>query len=110
MLTEQVQVIVPSTIDTNNTASAELVADMTRQALTELATVAGGATSYDGIGAYVADDGQLVTEAVKIVYAMTTPGNLPALTEAAHDVARIIKTTMRQEAVSVVINGAMSFI
>lgn len=105
-MTARVAVYVPGTSGPD-TADADLAARMTEQTAAALSELFGGATITDASGAWVSDTCGLVREAVKIVYSFAMPEQLD---EHADEILRIVeqvKREMRQEMVSVEINGAL---
>ena len=105
-LDSRVAIYVPGTVDVDKT-DAGAAERMTARVARDLSDLFGGATITDGRGAWVSDVAGLVMENVRIVYSFSTAD---AITKHIDEIERIIetvKTEMRQEAVSVEIDGAL---
>lgn len=105
-LPDRVAVYVPGT-DGPADADAELAAEMTAATAEALADLFGGATIQDAAGAWVSAAHGLIQEAVKIVYAFAPDGELERRAPEIRRIVETVKNRMRQEAVSVEINGAL---
>lgn len=106
-LDHRVSVYVPGTVDTNqqtdNRQQVERVA-------AELSRMFGGATATTATGYWMSDTAGLVAESTTIVYAACTAEQINDHLPAVVELARQIKREMRQEAVSVEIDGALYLI
>ena len=103
-LPSRVAIYIPSTTDTNHTADNSRLVEYVAATLSRLF---GGATSQSASGFWMSDKCGLVAEAVTIVYANATPEALDTHAATLRNIAERIKTEMRQEAVSVEINGTL---
>lgn len=102
----RVAVYVPGTVDAA-TADAGAAERMTERAAARLSELFGGATIQPAAGAWVSEARGLIREAVNIVYSFAEPETLNRSGPAIRELAEQIKRDMRQEAVSVEINGAL---
>lgn len=103
----KVSVYVPSTINVNeHTDNSEQV----KKTITALCKLFGGATASRATGGWVCETGETILEDVVIVYSFCTSEQLA---EHFHEVIAIcerIKSEMAQEAVTLEVNGQVSFI
>ena len=104
-LSNEIAVFVPSTIGAAE-ASQEMVSRVVDQALIELSAVNGGATATNGVGAWLSSEGGLVKESVVIVSSSCETITLETLRTLAK-LRRLVRKTMRQEAVTVRVNGVL---
>ena len=104
-LSNEVAVYVPSTIG-SAPANQELVSGVVDRALTELSAVNGGATATNGVGAWLSSEGGLVKESVVIVSSSCETITLETLRTLAK-LRRLVRETMRQEAVTARINNTL---
>lgn len=103
-LSSRVAIYVPTTTDTDTpTDNAAQVAKVAET----LSSFFGGATAQNGRGYWLSDTVGLVAEGVTIVYANATPAGLAEHAADIRALAESIKQEMRQEAVSVEIDGAL---
>lgn len=109
MLNHRVALYVPSTLNGNETAPAELVEKFVRQAKIKLAQLFGGFTSYKADGGWYSPTLGLVEEPVTIVQAFTDESNLKHVA-AVEALAAEIAAEMGQEAVSVEVDNELRFI
>ncbi len=70
----------------------------------------GGATASDAIGGWVDKNGKLVTEKVTIIYSYCTTDKLKEYFEAVLLMCKEIKESMKQEAITLEVNGQVKFI
>jgi hypothetical protein len=105
VLPERIAIYVPSTVNVNEPASAEIVQNWVTETRRFLSTEFGGATSIAAIGSWNSN-GVVITEDVTIVYAFASK-----LTDVETDkvfaFAAALRDTFSQEAVSVEINGKL---
>lgn len=108
-LSESVTIYVPTTYGTSDTAAEWRVNFALKVVQRELAQLFGGFTTTEGTGGYVAENGELVTERVYMVRA-----NAAKLTEddigKAVLIAELVRDDMKQECVSLDINGTLYFV
>ena len=107
MLSHCFKIYVPSTTDINISVDNSASVANTLQFLSGLF---GGATSYDARGAWVSDSAGLVLENVTICYAFCSLSQKVRNRRAVLDFAKDLCKTMRQEAISVEIDGRLFFI
>lgn len=106
-LTDRVALYIPTTVNVNRpTDNSATVAKVAR----EFSEMFGGATQADRIGYYLANNGELVKEAVTVIYSNTNRETLEANFSTVLKMAEDIRDEYRQEAVTVEVNGAINFI
>ena len=76
----------------------------------ELCTIFGGATASNAFGGWVAKSGEVVTEKVTIVYAFCSSEQLVENINTVYDICLDLKKSMKQEAVTLEINGQIKFV
>lgn len=108
-LRSRVAVYVPGTSGPADPDSA-LAERITEEAAARLSELFGGATISLAAGAWMSADCGLIREAVQIVYSFCSAEQLDKYAEAVRELAEMVKREMRQEAVSVEIDGALYFI
>ncbi len=104
--THQIAVYVPSTMD------VDMVIDTTTwvtRMMEKLATLFGGATSQDAVGAWLSSAIGLVKEGVTIVYAFADMLADDAI-NAVVELAESMRDALRQEAVAISVDGKLYFI
>ena len=107
MLSHIFKIYVPSTTDVNNAINN---AEKVRNTLVFLSDMFGGATATEARGAWVSNSAGLVLEDVTICYAFTTlTGKLRNRRKIMEYAARL-RDEMRQEAISVEIDGRLYFV
>lgn len=99
------RIVVPTTIF-DQVAPTVIVRKVLTEVKSKLASHFGGYTEYAAIGGYVADDGKLIEEQVYIVEAYCEAENDDLIEE----LARMVKTELRQESVMVTKNGEVTFL
>ena len=106
-LGSKVSVYVPATVDVNkevdNTEYVDKVAS-------ELAEFFGGSTYTPAVGCWMSDTEGLVRERTTVVYAYATEADLNTHIEDVINLCEWIKEEMKQEAVSLEVNGELYFI
>ena len=107
MLNRRVVIYVPSKI--GNVIHADKQKEWKRACMLRFAELFGGATAQVAEGAYKADDGSLIVEDVVLVFAMTDRDSEVRHHAAVLALAQEMATDMRQECVSVEIDGGMIF-
>ena len=101
------KIYVPSTVSVNHSVdNSGAVAGC----LSFLSSRFGGATSTAARGAWVSDSAGLVVEDVTICYAFTNLRGFLTGRRAVLDYAKKLRDDMKQEAVSVEINGRLFFV
>lgn len=109
MLKHKVAIYVPSTVEGSKPAPAELVAKWVKASKVKLANLFGGFTAYNGHGGYFSTVHGLIEENVVIVQAHTDEEGLTKVPEV-RALALEIAKDMQQEAVSVEVDGVLSFV
>lgn len=105
-LPDRVAVYVPSTVDVDG--DGRYLADRkTKETAEALSALFGGCTITEASGCWMSDKAGLVTEAVKIIYANAAPGEIAKHADDILQIARSIKTDMKQEAVSIELNSVL---
>lgn len=103
----KVAIYVPSTINVNETTDNTAYV---KQTIKQLSMWFGGATASKAIGGWVSASGEVVVEDVTIVYSYC---NSEKLAEYARNIIALcesIKADMKQEAVTLEINGQVKFV
>jgi len=107
MLTHKFSIYVPSTIDVNTTTDNT---EKVRETLVFLSGLFGGATSTAASGAWVSPSAGLVVEDVTICYAFCTFFQMLKNRRTVKQFAARIREEMKQDAVSVEIDGKLMFV
>ena len=110
MLNRKVAIYIPSTLAGNEPAPAEVVASIVRRAKAKFAVLFGGFTAVQGQGGWVSEDHGLIEETVTIVQAFTTQETLDKHLPDIRALASWVALEMKQEAVSLEVNGTLEFI
>lgn len=105
-LTHRVALYIPGTTQVKREMDVAEHDRWVRAAMRTLSELFGGATAMPAIGAWLAADGELVTEGVTIVYAFARELD----TAPVFEFARRIKAALEQEAVAVEIDGTLFFV
>lgn len=103
-LSHSFRIYIPGTVNVNkSTDNAAAVSGC----LSFLAGLFGGATSFDASGAWLSESAGLVTEKVTICYSFTNLLGFIRGRRAVLDYAKTVRDEMKQEAVSVEIDGKL---
>ena len=103
----KVSVYVPSTVNVDQRINnKKQVVSIIKQ----MSLLFGGATSYECVGGWVADNGDIVTEQVNIVYSFCDKKSLNNNLANVINICQQIKKDMKQEAVTLEVNGKATFI
>jgi len=102
-----VKIYVPSTTDTDRAADTSAYVESAARLLSSLF---GGCTATTGRGCWVSESGALVQEDVTIVYAFGTRRAVRKARRACVNFCETMRDELRQEAVSLEINGRLRFI
>lgn len=106
-LDSKVAIYVPSTININEeTDNRKQVLNVIRR----LSEMFGGATASDAVGGWVSQSGEVIVEKVKVVYSFCTTGQLKDRIDDILAICEDIKNEMKQEAVTLEINGQVKFV
>lgn len=106
-LDNEVTFYVPSTVEGSKKISNSGFIARSKRIATLLSNLCGGATIINGTGAYTMNDGQLVTEQVKLVSASLTSDQLPIVTKSVINLAKLYKDVWSQESIAVKINNTL---
>lgn len=109
MLTHKIAIYIPSTVNGNQPAPADMIAKWLRASKIKLANLFGGFTSYSGQGGWYSSEHGLIEENVIIVQAFTDDEGLTKLVDV-NLLAKEIAADMSQEMVSVEVDGTLNFI
>lgn len=106
-LDSKVAIYVPSTINVSEeTDNRKQVLNVIRR----LSEMFGGATASDAVGGWVSQSGEVIVEKVKVVYSFCTTGQLKDRIDDILSICEDIKNEMKQEAVTLEINGQVKFV
>lgn len=108
-LTHSVKIYVPGTID-GDKPTIVLQEEKTNAAIKLFSELFGGATSGDFVGAWKNTAGVIVTEPIKIVYSFCSEDQLAAGLPGVLNFALDLCRDMKQEAISVEIDGVLHFV
>lgn len=100
-------VYVPSTVDVDKPTDNS---GMVKHVMRELSALFGGATATNACGAWLDAAGNTVIEQVSIVYSFCTSEQAMQHFEKVLALCEHIKTTMRQESVTLEYNGQVKFV
>ena len=103
----KVSVYVPSTTDVYVSCDNT---EQVKRVITELSRMFGGATASKAVGGWVCASGETVLEEVTIVYSFCNSEQLAEHFESVYAICERIKNDMKQEAVTLEINGQVKFI
>lgn len=104
-----VTVYVPHTVERNIQANNASWVEFT---LVKLSQLFGGASSYDGIGAWIdaSHDNELIQEHITYCYSYCDDTSLQANGDKLAELCAVLRDKLGQSAVSLVINGRLYFI
>ena len=107
-LNNKVAIYVPSTIDVDVTIdNSKYINDITKK----FCLMFGGATSQNVVGSWYSEDlKKVVTENVTIVYSNCSDDQLKDNINAVEDIAKKLCEDMRQECISLEVNGVLHFV
>lgn len=106
-LNSKVAIYVPSTINVSEECDNT---QYVKNTIKQLSTWFGGATATPAIGGWVSAAGEVVVENVSIVYSFCTTEKLQEYAADIIELCKTIKHEMRQEAVTLEINGQVKFV
>jgi hypothetical protein len=109
MLTHKIAIYIPSTVNGNQPAPADMIDRWVRASKIKMANLFGGFTSYQAHGGWFSPEHGLIEESVTIVQAFTDPEGLTKL-DKVNDLAKEIAADMSQEIVSVEVDGTLNFV
>lgn len=106
-LDSKVAIYVPCTINVSEeTDNRKQVLNVIRR----LSEMFGGATASDAVGGWVSQTGEVIVEKVKVVYSFCTTDQLKNRIDDILTICEDIKNEMKQEAVTLEINGQVKFV
>lgn len=108
-LNHRIAVYVPSTFDGNKPARM-MQRKATKKAARRLSALFGGATQTKALGYWVSSEKGLISERQNIVFSACTEQDKESKQEAVLTFARALCKWMKQEAVTVEIDGTMEFV
>lgn len=103
----KVSVYVPSTTDVNKECDNK---EYVMAVIKKLSTMFGGATASEAVGGWVCANGETVLEKVTIVYSFCSSLQLHETFDEVYAICEWLKDTMKQEAVTLEINGQVKFV
>ena len=106
-MNNKVSIYVPSTVNINKRINNN---KQVLSIIKQMSLLFGGATSYKCTGGWVADSGDIVTEQVNIVYSFCGKQSLHNNLANVINICQQIKKDMKQEAVTLEVNGKATFI
>lgn len=106
-LSSKVSIYVPSTVNVNEATDNT---KQVREVMAKMSQMFGGATASEAVGGWMSQSAGLVLERVTIVYAFCKESDLHANIEQIIEICENLKKEMNQEAISLEINGQLSFI
>lgn len=106
-LDHNIKVYIPSTININQEFDNS---QYINKALNLFSDLFGGATSYDAMGAWSSPTAGLVTEKVKIVESYATSEAVESGLDQVLEFAQMLKTEMKQDAISLEYDNKLYFI
>ena len=113
VMTNRVEIYVPSTINCNGKTKQQTEQRHQKETFKTInlfSSLFGGATYDAAVGAWIMQNGKLVTERVHIVYSFCKPITLKQNFNQILQEAKRIKAELGQEAVTVVVNGQAMFV
>ena len=103
----KVSIYVPSTVNVNQRINNK---KQVLSIIKQMSLLFGGATSYKCTGGWIANNGDIITEQVNIVYSFCDKKSLHNNLANVINICQQIKKDMKQEAVTLEINGKATFI
>ena len=103
----KVSIFVPFTVDVNKPVDNT---EKVLETIKKLSTIFGGATASNAFGGWVAQNGEVVTEKVTIVYSFCSSEQLQTNIDTIYGICMDLKTSMKQEAITLEINGQVKFV
>lgn len=108
-LQHRIAVIVPSTINANESASNELIVKWIKAAKMKFARLFGGFTAHNAVGGWVSSEHGLIEENVTVVASFTDEDGL-GFVEKVKEFAAEMAEALGQEAVSVEVDHQLEFV
>lgn len=108
-LQHRIAVIVPSTVNANQSASKEVISKWINAAKVKFARLFGGFTAHNAVGGWVSQEHGLIEENVTIVTSYTDEDGLEFV-EMVKEFAAQMAAALGQEVVSVEVDHQLEFI
>ena len=108
-LQHRIAVIVPSTVNANESASNEVIAMWIKAAKVKFARLFGGFTAHNAVGGWVSQDHGLIEENVMVIASYTDNDGL-GFVEKVKEFAAQMAEALGQEAVSVEVDNELEFV
>ncbi|HEY7328065.1 MAG TPA: hypothetical protein VH592_10515 [Gemmataceae bacterium] len=109
MLSHRIAVYIPSTVNGNEPAPADLIAKWVKSAKVKFSQLFGGFTAHRAVGGWMSLIHGLVEEPVTVVTSFTDDDGLDRLGEV-EDFAAAVAEALGQEAVTLEIDNSLQFI
>lgn len=109
MLNHRISLYIPSTINGNEPAPADLIARWVKSAKLKFSELFGGFTSYKAVGGWMSPIHGLIEEPVTVVASHTDDDGLDRLGEV-EEFAAAVAEALGQEAVTLEIDNSLQFI
>jgi hypothetical protein len=109
MLNHRIAIFIPSTVNGNEPAPADLIARWVKTAKLKFAELFGGFTAHKAIGGWMSPIHGLIEEPVTVVASHTDDDGLDRLGEV-EEFAAAVAEALGQEAVTVEIDNRLQFI
>lgn len=104
-LSHTITVTVPSTQGLASKVSPSVLRKRVQDVSKRLASLFGGATATDGLGSYVSDSGELVTELVKLVSAYASEDAYTEHITEIYKLANELKKDYQQESILIAVDN-----
>ncbi len=109
MLNNRIAVFIPTTVNGNEPAPADLIARWVKAAKTKFATLFGGFTAHRAVGGWLSPVHGLIEEAVTVITSFTDDAGLDRLAEV-EEFAAAVAEALNQEAVTLEVNNSIQFV
>lgn len=109
MLSHRVAIYIPATVNGNQPAPADLIAEWVRSAKTKFATLFGGFTSFKAQGGWMSEVHGLIEEQVTVVASHCDDDGLDKIGEVEGFAAELAEA-LNQEAVAIEVDNSLQFI
>lgn len=102
-----VKIYVPSTFEVTKAINNAEYVDIT---LEQLSSLFGGATATEAYGAWITAKGTLIKEKVTLVISYTDQQKLETHIDSVYDFCLRLKSDLKQESISLEVNGELYFV
>lgn len=103
----KVAIYVPATVNVNQEVDNT---EQVKRTIGELSDMFGGATATQAVGGWRCANGEVVLEKTTIVYSFCSSEQLVDNFDKVYDICQRIKDEMKQEAVTLEVNGQVKFV